>query len=338
MSTTWSSPRKPRTTALSSPSRTAVLLAALAGASCLGPRPDPLLTYFNGEYGLSLHYPASWRSEETEQAGIWYRYFLAPPAGPQNRPAVSVTLLVGPLETSVEEYAQGYLAGNTLATTREESRGNASGKAYLFASADGATRHSLLLLKEGSRVYGLYAQGEAKLFERHYPTVDEMARSLTLERPERYPEQRHEKLGFSLRIPESWSETRRFSGGGTSVMQYRSPAMGAGEDGSLVHALLTVTVEPFAEGDVAAYYEGTREKLGDAYQLLNHVSWQGGFADVMRVETPISTSRVKRYYRAGSGHGYSLSFEAREDIYPRVSRWCDYIASTLKVGGEMTRP
>ena len=111
-----------------------------------------------------------------------------------------------------------------------------------------------------------------------------------------------------------------------------------GEGGSMVHALLTVTVEPFTDGDIDAFYETTREKLGDAYQLLNHVKWQGGYADVMRVETPISTARVKRYYRAAAGRGYSLSFEAREDIYPRVSRWCDYIASTLRVGEEMAKP
>ena len=319
--------------------RTTALLAALAvSAGCLGPRPEPLLTYFNGEHGLSLRYPASWRSEETEQTGIWYRYFLAPPAGPQNRSAVSVTLLVGPIATSLDEYAQAYLAGNTLTTSRALQRDGAAGKAYQFTSVDGTTRHSLLLLQDGGRVYGLYAQGDRALFERHYPLVDQMAQSLALERPASYPEQRNDKLGFSLGIPGSWSETRRFSGGGTSVMQYRSPAMGTGEGGSLVHALLTVTVERFADGGIEAYYEGTREKLGDAYQLLNHVSWQGGYADVMRVETPISTARVKRYYRAAAGRGYSLSFEAREDIYPRVSRWCDYIASTLRVGEEMRKP
>jgi len=323
---------------LSNLARTAVGAALVLSAGCLGPRPEPLLTYFNGEYGLSLRYPATWRSEEAEQAGIWYRYFLAPPTGPQNRSAVSVTLLVGPLATSLDEYAQGYLAGNKLATSRDLQRDGATGKTYLFTSADGATRHSLLLLQEGARVYGLYAQGETALFERHYPLVDQMAQSLALERPASYPEQRNDKLGFSLGIPGSWSETRRFSGGGTSVMQYRSPAMGTGEGGSLVHALLTVTVERFADGGIEAYYEGTREKLGDAYQLLNHVSWQGGYADVMRVETPISTARVKRYYRAAAGRGYSLSFEAREDIYPRVSRWCDYIASTLRVGEEMRKP
>ena len=32
------------------------------------------------------------QADQAEQAGVWYRYFLAPPAGPQNRAPVSVTL------------------------------------------------------------------------------------------------------------------------------------------------------------------------------------------------------------------------------------------------------
>jgi len=60
-----------------------------------------------------------------------------------------------------------------------------------FASAGGATRHSLLLLQEGPRVYGLYSQADAPLFERYLPTIDEMERSFTLERPETYPEVRN---------------------------------------------------------------------------------------------------------------------------------------------------
>ena len=54
------------------------------------------MTYFNGDHGVSLRHPASWRTDQAEQDGVWYRYFLAPPAGPQNRPPVSVTLLSGP--------------------------------------------------------------------------------------------------------------------------------------------------------------------------------------------------------------------------------------------------
>jgi hypothetical protein len=48
----------------------------------------------------------------------------------------------------------------------------------------------------------------------------------------------------------------------------------------------------------------------------------------MRAETPVSTLRVK-LFRAADGRGYSLAFEAREDVYARVvSGWCDLIADT----------
>jgi hypothetical protein len=269
---------------------------------------------------------------------VWYRYFLGPPTGPQRKPAVSVTLLVGPLAGSLDEYAQTYLAGNTLAAAREETRQGASGKSYLFSSPDRATRHSLLLLQEKDRVIGLYAQGEAPLFEQQFQALDEMSRSLALERPELYPEHRNDKFGFSVRLPPSWRSNRSFSGGGTFLMQFLSPALAAEKDGQTVHGSLTLTVEPLPAGGIEDYYGGTRQKLGSAFEVLSHVPWKDGYADVMRTETPVTVSRVKRFYRVGEGRGYSLAFEARDDVFSRVSRWCDMIAGTLKIGAEVNQP
>jgi len=53
---------------------------------------------------------------------------------------------------------------------------------------------------------------------------------------------------------------------------------------------------------------------------------------VMRTETPVAVSFVKRFYFAEAGRGCSLTFEAREDVFPRASRWADFIASTLRFG------
>ena len=53
----------------------------------------------------------------------------------------------------------------------------------------------------------------------------------------------------------------------------------------------------------------------------------------MRIETPVAISYVKRFYFAEGGRGCSLTFEAREDVFPRASRWADFIASTLRFGG-----
>jgi hypothetical protein len=47
-------------------------------------------------------------------------------------------------------------------------------------------------------------------------------------------------------------------------------------------------------------------------------------------------SYIKRYYFADGGRGCSLSFEAREDVFPRAARWADYIASTLRLGAGPT--
>ena len=327
---------------------------------------------------MTLHYPSSWKTEQAQQDGVWYRYFLAPPTGPEGKPAVSVTLIAGPLGMGFDQYAQTYLAGNTLTSSRDEARQGARGKYYLFASPDGKMRQSLLLLEEkaesrtglpamptprpsalpspaagkparpaptpvptpapASWVYGLYAQGEAAAFESQLPVLDEMARSLTLERPALYPEDRNDKFGFSVRVSPSWRSTRTFTSNGTFLEQFTSPAFGA-DKRQTVHASLTLTVEPApGDGSVEAYYKATMDKLGDTVVVLSHAPWAGGYVDVLHSETPVAVSRGKRFYRAAGGRGYVLALDARDDIYPRASHWCDMIAGTLRVGPEVTGP
>jgi hypothetical protein len=249
---------------------------------------------------------------------------------------VSATLLVGKLEASLEDYAQTYLAGNPVASSREEARSGAQGRSYLFSSVDGATRYSLLLLKDGERVVGLYTQAEAPLFERHFPLLQEMANSLSLERPATYPERRNERFGFSIRVPPSWRETRNFSGGGTLLMQFQSPPLLAEAGRQTIHAYLNLAVEPLEpDAGLEEYYLATRKKLGEAFLVLSHSRWRDGYVDQARMETPLAVSRIKRFYRVDQGRGYSLSFEAREDVHLHVSRWYDLIASTFKTRSEL---
>jgi hypothetical protein len=295
---------------------------------------ETFVTYFNGDHGVSLRHPASWRTDQAEQDGVWYRYFLAPPTAPQGRAPVSVTLLSGPMAVPVEQYAETYLAGHTLASTRPEERQGVPGKSWVFASPDGKTRCRLLLLSEGGRVLGLYAQGEAAAVEREAAVLDEMWSSLTVERPDRYPVTAWKDQHASLGVPPSWRETRRFSGGGTLVTSYVSPALALDKGREAVHASLSVTFEPVADGGgLAEYYDATRRRLGDNFQLTNHSSFRAGYVDIMRTETPVAVSFVKRFTFAQGGRGCSLSFEARDDVFPRVSRWADYIASTLSFDG-----
>jgi hypothetical protein len=312
-----------------------VLLAGLS-AGCARSSREPLLTYFNGDHAFTVRYPASWKTDQAEQDGVWYRYFLAPSSGPAQKPEVSVTLLVGPLGIPVDQYAQAsYLAGNKLGASREEERQGAKGRSYTFTSADGAMRYSLLLLAEGDKVYGLYSQGEARLFERHAATVVEMEKSLTLERPSHWTLQRDPAFAFSVRVPPSWKETRRFAGAGTLMLQYTSPPFAADRGGQTAHASLTLTVESLAADGLEAFYEATRAKLGDAFAVFTHAPWgDKGYVDVMRSETPVAVSRVKRYYRVEGRRGYSLTFEAREDVFPRSFRWYDLIAATFRIGSE----
>jgi len=331
MSTTSSSPRKRPTTGWSSPGALALLLV-FGLAACSSPR-ETFVTYFNGDHAISLRHPASWRTDQAEQDGVWYRYFLAPPEGAQNRSPVSVTLLAGPATGTLDEYAQRYLADRTIAATSAEERQGISGKSWVYATADGATRYRLLLLRVGEKVIGLYAQGDAASFASQAQAIEEMWSSLTIERPERYPRTDFKPQQASLGIPETWRETRRMSGGGTLLVQYVSPALGADKGHGTVHASLSLTFETVGEGGgLEPFYWSTRKRLGDNFQVVNHSSFKGGYVDVMKAETPMAVSYIKRFYFADGTRGCSLSFEAREDVFPRASRWADYIASTLRFG------
>ncbi|HXK11648.1 MAG TPA: hypothetical protein VMT70_18535 [Vicinamibacteria bacterium] len=330
MCTTSSSRRKRRTTGWS---RSLVLPAALALVSCGGTARETFVTYFNGDHAVSLRHPASWRTDQAEQDGVWYRYFLAPPEDAQGRAPVSVTLMAGAMAVPVEEYAKSYLAGHTVASTRPEERQGIPGQSWVFASADGKSRYRLLLLALGGRVVGLYAQGDSAAVERQSPVLDEMWSSLTVERPDRYPVTTWKDQQASLGLPASWRETRRFSGGGTLLAQFVSPALAVDKGRQTVHASLSVTFEAVPEGGgLDAYYDAARGRLGQNFQVTNHSSFKNGYVDVMRTETPLAVSFVKRFYFARKGRGCSLSFEAREDVFPRASRWADYIASTLTFG------
>jgi hypothetical protein len=336
MSTTSSSRRKLRTTGSSRTAAVALaaLFAATAHGGCRGRGSETFVTYFSGEHGVSLRHPATWRGDQAEQDGVWYRYFLAPPAGPQNRSPVSVTLLAGAMSVPVDTYAQSYLAGHGVASVRDEDRQGVRGKSWVFASADGSTRYRLLLLAADGRVVGLFAQGDAVAVEMSQATLDEMWSSFTVERPQDYPVRRWRDVATTLGVPASWTQTREFSGGGTRLVQFASPPLAVDRGNQPVHASLTVTLEPVpAGGGLPEYYQATRAKLGENFQVTSHQGFHGGYVDIMRTETPVAVTFIKRFYFAGGGRGCSLAFEARDDVFPRVSRWADYVASTLQISG-----
>ena len=52
----------------------------------------------------------------------------------------------------------------------------------------------------------------------------------------------------------------------------------------------------------------------------------------MKTETPLAVSRQQALLLRRRGAGVLAGFEAREDVFQRVSRWADLIASTLRVG------
>jgi hypothetical protein len=318
------------------PRRAGALLLVVAAlslpAACRRGSRDPLVTFYNPDYNLRVEHPASWKGDQAEQDGIWYRYFLGPPTA-NRKPAVSVTLFAGPLTTTVDDYSQRYLGGATVRSAKVEDRQGLPARRWDYTAADG-TRAALLLVEQRQPgrawIYGLYAQGESGPFEDHVGSVEEMFKSLAVDRPASWKE--YKGVGYVLRVPDSWREARHFSGGGKSMLQWSSPAVGA-ERAQTLHASLTLSVEPTTR-TLEAYHKEQRDAQGESFALLGHGPWKDGFVDSLRTETPMATSRVKRYYRVLNGKAYVLALDAREDVFPRVARWADQIASTLVLDGE----
>jgi hypothetical protein len=283
-----------------------------------------------------VRYPSSWKTEDGSREGVWYRHFQGPPGAAADA-AVTVTLLAGPTAGTLDQYAQSYLAGATSVSVEEAPLQGAGGKRWRYASADGSRRFGLLLVQDGGYVWGLHAQGAPAGFEGQRPVVEAMEKSLTFERPRDYTEHRQERQGVAIRVPASWTIGQNFSTGATYLLQFLSPPLAVDKRQTL-HASLTLNVEPAPAAGLDAYYASVRQRLGDAYKVLTEVSWRGGRVVMMRVETPLAVSRTKRYYWTAGQRGYSLTCEAREDVFLRVTRWCDVIASTLEIEGRPLPP
>jgi len=290
------------------------------------------VTFFHPEWAFSFRYPPRWKAERARQDGVAYLYFQSPPSETAVTGAVSLTVIGQPLgeEQSLQSFAAYYLDGSDASPQAVERPG--ADRALEAGWGDAETRHRLLLVEEQGHVFGLHASGEATRFGELEPEVEEMLSSFSLERPALYTAEGDDRFGYELRVPPSWERSRRFTSGDQLFVQYRSPAISVDPQQQTVHAALTLSVEPAPEGGLDAYYEAARLRLGDAQPVISHVEWRGGYVDVMRAESAMTVSRVRRFYFAAGGRGYSLSCEAREDVQQRVFRWCDLIASTLEVG------
>jgi hypothetical protein len=282
---------------------------------------------------VSFRYPGSWTGSWGERDGRRYQYLHSPVSGAKQQADAWAQASAFPAPASLDDYARSQMEGAKTLATQDESRPPAHGRSYLYEKPDRELR-ALLLLQDGERLYVLEAGARAGEPDAYRRALEEMTRSFTLERPAAYPVLSDKRFGFAIGLPASWRETQRFSGRGRLLLQFLSPALAADRQRDTVHSSLALTVEPLDrdEDSLEAYYAATRKRLGVAYTLLSHAPWgSDGYVDVMHVETPMSASRVKRFYRVAGGRGYCLAFEAREDVYSKVARWCDLIAGTFKV-------
>ena len=255
---------------------------------------------------------------------------MAPGTG-GGKNALSASLVDAPLTGPLSDYIASLTAAAKVSGSRPETRGDARGQSAFYTKE--GRQYGLLVVEDQGHAHGIYVQGEEAAFARQRASIDEMMASFTLERASRYPESRNERFGYTVRLPPSWKESRSLSSssGDTSMAQFVSPAAGVDRDRSTIHVSLTITTERLKTGNVDTFYAATREKLGDAYKITSHTPWKGGYLDTETIETPMAMSRAKRFYQAAGGRGYTLTFEAREDVFHKLSPWCDLIASTFEV-------
>jgi hypothetical protein len=291
-------------------------------------RREPFLTYFDGAHAVSLRYPASWRTTPADPAtsGAAFRYFRPR----ESKPGITASLLSASLGGgTLDTYARALSSGKTVSALSEIKRGSGAGLVATYADAEG--RYGLVLLAQGQEVRGLLVQGDETSWKSHGRAVDEMMASFQSERAADYVEHREARFGLAFRLPSSWRETQGFAKGDMMLRVFASPAVGVGDNRQLLHASLTVTVEPIGTGGFAGYYDRKRAALGEAFPVVRHEPWKAGYADTIVTETAVMTSRIKRFYGASSARGYCLAFEASEDVYRRVAPWFDFIADTLEV-------
>jgi hypothetical protein len=328
--------RSPRRRPITAAGR-ALVLGALLASACSSGEPTQI-TWFHPVYAFSFIHPPRWTFETAEQDGVRYAFFRSPPTQTTRSGAVSVTLLGQPLgeDQSLEAFAAFYVEGRKLGSSEAVERSGATGRLWRLSSLDGETRSALLLLEEQRHLFGLHIGGEAARFAELEPELETMLSSFTLERPGNYPEVVDPEFRYALRIPPTWTRRSHFARGGRAFAQYASPPVAIDPGSQTVHASLTLSVEPAPEpGTLDAYYEASKARLGDTAVVLAHDAWPDGYVDVLRTETAMTVSRIRRYYRVAEGRGYSLSCESREDVQQRVFRWCDMIASTLRIGAEL---
>ena len=278
-----------------------------------------------------MRYPAAWATDSVAREGDPSYRFFAPPGDRSQATPTSVSLLVEAAAGSLDDYAQPFVEGANVTSREDVLRQGLKGRRYRYER--GAARYVLLLLPGKGVAHGLFVQGDEAGLQKHQRALDEMASSFTIERPSTYAVHRDERFGFALRIPPGWTQGRKLSStaAGMAMVQFLSPAIGVDRDGSTVHTSLTVSAEPLVGTSLQDFYDATRRKLGDAYKVNRHAEWRGGYLDLETIETPMAISDAKRFYWVSKDRGYTLVFEGREDVFHRVSAWCDLIASTFEV-------
>lgn len=316
---------------MSNTGRTLLAVAALSLCACRAP--DPLLSFFDDESGLSFTHPPRWTVGVAEQSGTRYRYLTAPRIG-DDKEALSVTLIAPTPASSAEAVAAVYLTG-AFGVVVIPGAGGAT--TWTFQDQAGVSSTLRVSPTGEGRFFGAWARGPAEAMKRYAGRVEALMASLRVESVSDWPEERF--AGMAVRASSSWTRGSRLSNATNASMQFKSPALFVDKGTDTIHGFVTLTKEPVPPpGDLEAFFKMVRSRASDTVARLDHASWAPtpgldrplGYADYLRSGTPLTSTRIRRFITVKSGVGLTFTCEARADAFERLDPWCRLMAATVR--------
>jgi len=305
-----------------------ILSVALSGCAA----PDPQLSFLDTDSGLSFIHAPRWSVGFAEQDGLRYRYLTAPKVENDTTP-LSVTLIAPSAAASPDEAAVDYLAGASGVSQKPASSG---GVEWSFRDSSSVPSRLRIKAAGDGRFFGAWARGSEAALNRYSARLDGLFASLTLEIPEKWPEERFG--GMTARVPSSWTRASRLSNDSNATMQFRSLALAVDKGTDTIHGFVTLSKEP-APGGLDAYALALKERASDTVVLIQHQPWtppgssdpNAGYADFLRSGTTLSATRSRRWFTVHNQVALVLSCEARADAFDRLEPWCVRMAQTIRL-------
>ena len=307
-------------------------LLAAAVLSVTGCRaPEPLISFFDDESGISFAHPPRWSIGLATQDGRHYRYLTAPNIDNDPEP-LSVTFIAPGQGGSIETVAEPYLSKATAVVAA-----TSSGTSCAWSFNDSTGRPSRLLVASAGQglFFGAWVRGSAAAMKRHEAHIDRLLAALKVESTQDWPEEIF--AGLVIRAPKDWTRGSRLSNQASATMRFKSQPLSVEKGSDTTHGFITVSKEPVPPpGDLDTFNQLLKARGQDIVVVLEHHPWPGdpsgsrpaGYIDYLRSGNTLTSTRTRRFLSVRDGVALTLSCESRADVFDRLDPWCRRMAPT----------